>query len=483
MQGRLDQGWIIGWILLLLTLVPFRVLTTWLQGVLSLVGGGLLKERLLQGALRFEPDEIRHQGAGHLLGRVLESEALETLALSGGFLALVAVVELALAVPVLAVGAGGTRHLALFAVWVMFTALLGWLYFRRAQLWTAERLQMTHDLTERMVGHRTRLAQQAPERWHDGEDAELEHYLQSASLMDRAAVRLIVLVPRGWLIVGILGLCPSFVSGQASPQSLAAGLGGVLLAYRAFRRLADGVWSLVGARICWEQVQPVFSAAGRPIEQGHADFTGDAGPEKKILLEAHDVSYRYEGRPDSVLRGCNLRVETGDRVILEGPSGGGKSTFVSLLSGLRQPSSGLLLVGGMDRSAVGANGWRRFVAAAPQFHENHVLTAPFVVNLLMARTGVLRKTDVEEAEEICRDLGLDELIQRMPSGVWQMVGESGWQLSHGERSRLFIARALLQNAEAIVLDESFAALDPENMRRAMECVLKRARTLIVVAHR
>jgi ATP-binding cassette subfamily B protein len=64
----------------------------------------------------------------------------------------------------------------------------------------------------------------------------------------------------------------------------------------------------------------------------------------------------------------------------------------------------------------------------------------------------------------------------------QMVGESGWQLSHGERSRLFIARALLQQSDLIVLDESFAALDPVTLERALTCVLNRAPTLLVIAH-
>jgi ATP-binding cassette subfamily B protein len=70
----------------------------------------------------------------------------------------------------------------------------------------------------------------------------------------------------------------------------------------------------------------------------------------------------------------------------------------------------------------------------------------------------------------------------MPSGLLQMVGEGGWQLSHGERSRVFIARALLQNADLIILDESFAALDPENLQVALECTLRRAKTLMVIAH-
>ena len=64
----------------------------------------------------------------------------------------------------------------------------------------------------------------------------------------------------------------------------------------------------------------------------------------------------------------------------------------------------------------------------------------------------------------------------------QLVGETGWQLSHGERSRLYIARALLQGAELIVLDESFAALDPQTLRDALAYVLEQAPTVLVVAH-
>lgn len=89
---------------------------------------------------------------------------------------------------------------------------------------------------------------------------------------------------------------------------------------------------------------------------------------------------------------------------------------------------------------------------------------------------------LQEAEVLCQELGLGDLLKRMPAGLLQLVGESGWQLSHGEKSRLYIARALLQGAELVVLDESFASLDPENLRRALQCVLARARTLLVIAH-
>ena len=70
----------------------------------------------------------------------------------------------------------------------------------------------------------------------------------------------------------------------------------------------------------------------------------------------------------------------------------------------------------------------------------------------------------------------------MPGGLNQMVGETGWQLSHGERSRIFLARALLQDAEFTILDESFAALDAESLRLCLDCAFRRARTLLVIAH-
>lgn len=483
LEGRLDRGWLAAWALMLVTLAPIRMLQTWLQGRIAIAGGGLLKVRLLAGALRLEPDEIRHSGAGHFLGQVIEAEAVESLALSGGFLALVAAIELTLAGGVLAVGAGGPIHALLLAAWVLVSVWLGRRYFRSARRWTGDRLDMTHGLVERMVGHRTRLAQQPAVQWHDGEDQELDRYLSLSREMDRNEAWFLAFVPRGWLLVGVAGMGPAFVNGSGSTAGLAIALGGVLLAFGALQRLTTGLWNLVGARIAWEQVAPLFHAAARPQDAGHPATAAADGSHTAKLIEAYDLVFRYPERVEPALRHCNLSVSKGDRILLEGPSGGGKSTLASMLTGLRSPESGLLLVGGLDRHTLGPIGWQRRVAAAPQFHENHVLTGTFGFNALMARDGILTWDDFQEAEGVCNELGLGDLIRRMPAGMLQMVGDTGWQLSHGERSRLFIARALLQNAELIVLDESFAALDPENLRCALECVLRRARSVVIIAHR
>jgi ABC-type transport system involved in cytochrome bd biosynthesis fused ATPase/permease subunit len=94
--------------------------------------------------------------------------------------------------------------------------------------------------------------------------------------------------------------------------------------------------------------------------------------------------------------------------------------------------------------------------------------------LRLGRQRLLTPQDFEEAETVCGELGLGELLKRMPAGLLPLVGETGWQLSP--------ARALLQEADLVILDESFAALDRENLRLALECVAKRARAVLAIAH-
>jgi ATP-binding cassette subfamily B protein len=523
LSGLWDTGWLWAWALLLVTMVPLRAAASWWQGSFGLGVVGLLQRRLLFGALRLEPEEVRHEGAGQLLGRVVESQELATVGLAAGFSALAAAVDLAVAAGVLAMGAGGRLLLLLLLGWVGVTVVVGASYYRRRVAWTGLRLEMTHDLVERMVGYRTRLAMEPPERWHDGEDEALQRYLESSQKMDASSVRLHVLLARGWLLLGTAGLTAAMVDGARSVTLLAIGLGGMLLASQALRTLSESVGLLTGAAIAWRQARALFRAAARPTVAGSPDaapalgttareepasggddagdecsglprsgpadlpapevataLTGDGGG--VAVLEGWDLTFRYRSRSAPVLKECSLRVGPGDRLILDGPSGGGKSTLISLLAGMRLPETGLLLLHGLDRETLGTAGWRRRVALAPQFQENHVLTNTFAFNLLMGRRWPARGEDLQEAMAICDELGLGELLQRMPSGLQQMVGETGWSLSHGERSRLYIARALLQRASLVVLDESFAALDPETLTRCLRCVLKRAPTLLLIAH-
>jgi ATP-binding cassette subfamily B protein len=483
--ANFDSAWLWAWALLVFSGIPFQLLMARAQGQFATGLSGIFKTRLLYGTLKLQPDEIRHQGMGQFLGRVLETEAIELFAVGGGLTALVAVIDLTIAAIVLAAGIGGWMHALILGAWVLLTIMFGWNYWRTNRAWVATYRGMTNDLVERMVGHRTRLAQEDPATWHVDEDRDLDRYLHLSERVDRAGM-LLAAIPRAWMVVGLAGIAIALASTDFSTVAVAISLGGVLLALQALTSVIAGIQNVVAVTQAWDQVAPLFNAATRREEIASIVLPAQANlseeSAKQPLLTAKEISFRYREFGQPVLDRCNLQVNYGDRLLLEGPSGGGKTSLAAVLSGLRAPESGLLLLWGYDRASLGAETWRQRIAVAPQFHENHVFTETFAFNLLMGRRWPPTAEDLQEAEEICRDLGLGDLIKRMPAGLQQMVGESGWQLSHGEKSRLYIARALLQNADLMILDESFAALDPETLALSLQCVLKRAPTLLVIAH-
>ena len=486
LNGRLDMGWMAAWALLVISLVPMRLLANWFNATFALDAGRILKKRLLAGAMKLDLESVRTQGAGQLLSRVMESQALESLAVNGGLSVIVAVLELCFAAWVLAIGAGSTLHLVLLAVWLGVTVVWSMRYIDRMRTWTLMRLDMTHKLVERMVGHRTALAQEWPVRRDAGEDRMINDYAEHSRHMDRSIVPVVAGIPTGWMLIGILGLAPAFVSGSATSASLAIGFGGVMLANRALGGISGGLASLASALISWKQVGPLFRAgvettAKEPFLTTAQIDGSDLEGKRATLIDASNLVFRYRPEGDAVLRGVDLSIVRGERLLLEGSSGGGKSTLASLLVGLRIPDSGLLLLNGLDRHTL-VGSWHHLATEAPQFHENHILAGTIGFNLLMGCNWPASDEELENARQICIELGLGELLQRMPSGMQQMVGETGWQLSHGERSRIFLARALLQKAQLTIMDESFAALDPKTLELCLDCAFRRARTLIVIAH-
>ena len=496
LTGQFEWAWLVAWALLLFTAIPFQLLVAWTQSQFAFGVGAIFKQRLLYGALKLKPDDIRHQGTGQFLGRIMESEAVELLALNGGLTVLVAIVQLATASWVLRQGGNGWPLVGLLWLWLVVIASYSWYYYRHSQTWIDIYRRMTNDLVERMVGHRTRLAQEAIQNWHVDEDRDLARYLDLSTRRDRLGLGLVNLA--GWWLVA--GLAYAFIVGAASVSQLAITFGGVLLASQALNTATRGIEQAVQVGLSWGQVQPLFQAAGRPTDKpAHSFFVapaskpepnGEAAPvpaangqaDPTAVLMARDVNFRYRPHGRLAVHEANLQILPGARLLLEGPSGGGKTTLAAVLAGLRQPESGLLMLWGYDQASLGSAEWRRHVAVAPQFHENHIFTETFGFNLLLGRRWPPTPEDMQLAETLCYELGLGDLLARMPSGWQQMVGESGWQLSHGERSRVFIARALLQQADVMILDESFGALDPENLERALRCTLKWAPTLLVIAH-
>src|SRR5205814_9723163 len=111
-----------------------------------------------------------------------------------------------------------------------------------------------------------------------------------------------------WMVVGVAGLTPAFVSGNNTATELAVSLGGVLLAARALKRFTQGIANLIGASISWRQVAPLFRAA-TDLERAPTALPPTAQSSK--VLESHELSFRFADRDEAVICGVDLQVKRG----------------------------------------------------------------------------------------------------------------------------------------------------------------------------
>lgn len=479
LAGRIDTGWLVAGVLLLASLVPLQFIESWMLGRISIAVGVIVRQRLLWGALRLPLEMARQHGFGDFIGQTIESESVDIGLRAGGLLAIGAGIDLLGALWVMTLSSPPTA-LALF-LWMGVSAALAWRYYRARLGWTDARFDLTGELLEKMLGHRTRLVQQPPATWHRREDQSLLNYEGRSRTFDAWTVALWSGVPFGWMLLGFGTLAPVWLHAQPEEARLALGIWGVLLGFRAFGRLSTGLTHLIGAAIALRRCRHLLRSAAAQEPQPLIAAAPSIEP-PAVALEARNITVRYGDVGTPVLRGLTMNLCAGQRLLVQGASGSGKSTLAAALTGLAPIDSGQILLGGLDLTTLGWQRWRRLVASAPQFHENHLFSQTLAFNLLIGRAWPPTSNDLDEAVQVCEELGLGPLLQRMPSGLFQYVGETGWQLSHGEKSRVYIARTLLQRSKVVLLDESFAALDPQTMARALECVLRRAPTLVVIAH-
>lgn len=480
LQGRLELGWMLGWVLLLATTAPLRALTLWLQGRIATRAGAVLKQRLLVGALQLPPDDLRELGIGKLLGRVQDAEVLERFALDGAFGAILALIELSISAALL-MAAGCWLQAGCAALTFAAALSLASVWRSQRARWTLDRVSLTDELVQGLLGQSTRAVQAPPSRWHEEEDLLMERYLHSSKATDRLGIA-IAAIPTLFVSCSTLLIGPSFVTGAADATSIAVSLGGTLLAGRAFDALCRGIQDMISASIAWREIQPLYEASSRPPSQQAPEVASLPDPDPKDpALELRDMAFRYPHAPP-VLSKVQASIQRRDRILLQGPSGGGKSTLAAVILGLRQPSEGSISLRGLDHAVWGEEGWRTYVSGAPQFHQNHILAGTLAFNLLFGRRWPPTEEDLGDAADLCIELGLGPLLERMPSGLHQIVGETGWQLSHGERSRVFLARALLQGADILVFDESTAALDAQSTEWCLHRIHRQPAAIIVVAH-
>jgi thiol reductant ABC exporter CydC subunit len=195
-------------------------------------------------------------------------------------------------------------------------------------------------------------------------------------------------------------------------------------------------------------------------------------------LTVRDLTFRYSPDGPVVLDGVDLELPAGTVAVLTGPSGSGKSTIADLLVRFRDYRDGSIRLGGADLHDVSVAAVRDRVALVAQ--RDHLFDTTVRDNLLLA------DPDASESRllEVLDATGLTQLVRTLPNGLGERVGEDGRRLSGGERQRLLVARALLRNADVLVLDEATAHLDPPSERELLERVLadRAGRTTLIVTH-
>jgi ATP-binding cassette subfamily B protein len=195
-----------------------------------------------------------------------------------------------------------------------------------------------------------------------------------------------------------------------------------------------------------------------------------------------DVRFRYR-LGNEVLRGVSFRAAPGETVGIAGPTGSGKTTLVKLLLRLYDVTGGAVVVDGLDvRQAPLAALRRRIALVSQDVYLFHGTVRENIAYGQRAHGGAPTQAEIEHAARLAH---LHDFVASLPQGYDTIVGERGIKLSGGQRQRLSIARAIVKDAEVLVLDEATSSVDTETERAIQESMaqLTRGRTALVIAHR
>ena len=223
-----------------------------------------------------------------------------------------------------------------------------------------------------------------------------------------------------------------------------------------------------------EPIEIVDHADPANAERGVQNATAGAA-RGEVVFE--NVSFAY--RPDEpILRNLNFRIAAGEHVALVGPTGSGKSTVIRLLCRLYEPQEGRILLDGQDIRTLPIQELRQQLGVVLQ--DTFLFSGTVGDNL---RLDV--PIDDRRLRGVCRDLGLDPLLARLPDGLDTTLRERGGNLSSGERQLLAVARVAIRNPTVLVMDEATAFMDPSTeatLQRDLDRLLVK-RTAVVIAHR
>lgn len=201
--------------------------------------------------------------------------------------------------------------------------------------------------------------------------------------------------------------------------------------------------------------------------------------QKEVGVVIDNVHYAYDEGARPALRGISFAMKPGQQVALVGGSGSGKSTLASLLLGFMVPDAGHIYMNGMCLGELKREDWLPHVAFVPQ--APHLFSRTVADNIRLGK----EEAPLTEVVQAAQQAGAHEFIMALPQGYDTLVGEGGHGLSGGQCKRLAIARAFLQDAPLLLLDEATAGLDPQSEAVIEEALgrLKVGRTVLIIAHR
>ena len=381
--------------------------------------------------------------------------------------------------------------LLLLVTQVPVTLVIIWLQrrYRKANYRVREELsQLNADFQENLQGlevvqmfrretvngdrfHRTGLAYRSAVNGTIFFDSSISAFLEWVSL---GAVAL-VLALGGWMVMaGAMGL------GTLTTF--------ILYSQRLFdplRQMAERFTQIQGGLTAVERIGELLEEPLEIVDHGATvgstvgatvlQNASSSQPRGEVIFDEVDFAYRKD---EPILRDLSFRIAPGEHVALVGPTGSGKTTVIRLLCRLYEPQRGRILLDGQDIRSLPLQELRRQLGVVLQ--DTFLFSGTVADNLRLDRP-----LDDQKLQEVCRDLGLDPLLGRLPEGLDTELRERGGNLSSGERQLLAVARVAIRNPTVLVMDEATAFMDPSTeatLQRDLDRLLNR-RTAVVIAHR